>query len=130
MKLEFDTLHCAKMLVEFGLQPKLAQGLVETLANTDIRNCYSTQEVNAMLPETVQKTLDKYQADMDMRFERENREYERKRAEFKQDLEMQLKRTEDLYQKDRAVHRWVIGTIITVGIALAGYLSALIHLTH
>lgn|SRR3990167_5328010 len=116
MKLEIDTLKCAKMLARQGFNSLQAEGLVSTFADCKFRNLYSKNEINTMLTEAMEKVFRDNRAELERRLEEQRRELD--------------KRIEADIAEIRTNRRWIVGTIITVGIALAGYLSALIHFTH
>ena len=112
MKIEFDTLKCAKILLSKGFTQPQAEALASTLGGTEIRNLYGKTEVNNMLAEAVQNVFKHWD------------------KQWEQRLSVMEKRVDSEIAEARAGRRWVIGTIITVGFALAGYLSALIHFAH
>ena|SRR3989338_8979010 len=105
MKFEFDTLKCVKMLSSKGFPSSQAAAFAATLSDTEIRNLYDKTEINTMLPETVENVL--------------------KRVD--KQLSIMEKRVDSEIAEAKSSRRWVIGTIITVGLTLAGYLSALLH---
>ena len=119
MKLEFDTLKCVKILKEQKFNPQDAEILVSALSGVEIRNLYHKGEVDIMQSDAVEKVF---------------KRWDEKQALIKQELERRIASYEGRLANDiaeaRAGRRWVIGTIVTVGVALAGYLSALIHFSH
>ncbi len=112
MKLNFDTLKCAKIFLNSGFDLEYASELVKAVNEIDVANIYSKEEVDIMLSETVEKVFRDHRAEVDRWFEAENRRHAADIAEI------------------RAQTRWLIGTIITSTFALAGYMSALFHFTH
>lgn len=112
MKLEFDSLKCVKMLIFKGLDAKNSEAIVESLADIEIRNLYSIMEIDSMLSETVKNTLAECRREFDDRI-----------AVYEKRIELEI-------AEAKSSRRWMVGTIITCTLALAGYLSALIHLTH
>lgn len=130
MKIEMDTLKCVKMLAQKGLNDKTAQAIVESFTDINIRNLYTKSKVDIMLSEAVQKTFDDLRRESDRKYEaaqRQHREVEKKHAVMQK---MMQQRVEADIAEARSGRRWLIGTIITCTLALAGYLSALIHFTH
>ena len=116
MKWEFDTLKCAKMLLNRGLSSNESEAISETLSDLDIRNLYSSIEVDTMLSEAVKNT-----------FVECRHEFDSKLALYEKMVE---RRIESDVAEARSSRRWMMGTIITCTLSLAGYLSACIHLLH
>lgn len=123
MKLELDTLKCVTMLVDNGVAQNDAKAIIDTLSSITIRNLYEKSGVDNMLSETVQKVFDENRRELDRRIEERRRETEARFA-------LSEKRMDQEIAEARSRHRWMIGTIITCTVALAGYLSALIQMTH
>ena len=116
MKLEFDTLRCVKMLKDQDVNARDAEALASTLAAVDIRNLYDRDKVDIMKDDIITNTIAECR-----------REFDKQMAVREKYLEAQI--AADIAEA-RAGRRQVIGTIITVGLALAGYLSAVIHFSH
>ncbi len=76
-----------------------------------------------MLPEAIQKALDKNSHQFDQRLEAERRQADQRCA-------LMEKRIESDIAEARNARRWMTGVIITCTLALAGYLSALLHMSH
>ncbi|MCH9644726.1 MAG: hypothetical protein K0U29_04170 [Gammaproteobacteria bacterium] len=112
MKLELDSLKCAKMLSNGGLNTGQADAIAMALTDCEIWNLFNRDEVMTMVNEGLDRIIEKY---------------ERKWAEDQRRLDD--KHREDLREL-RIGRRWLTGLIITCTLALAGYLSALIHITH
>jgi len=112
MKLEFDTLQYANMLECNGFSQAQSRAMVEQLSSCEFYNLYNGKKVDQMLSETIEKVF---------------REHDRKTAEADKRFREEAAEMRAEYRSDR---RWTVGTIITTGIALAGYLSVLIHMTH
>lgn len=123
MRIQFDTLKYARLLRRKGVNSEVADDLVSTLAQIEIINLHSKHEVNSMLSESVEKIF----AKQDVKLAEQRREFDARMKDINQYHETQLRdqRTELL-----ASRRWMIGTVITVGLSLAAYLSALIHYNH
>ena len=130
MRIQTDSLKYAKMLINQGFSPKHAEGLLFMFSKMEIRNLYSIDEVDTMLSETVKKVFD----EQDKKLAEQRREFdERMKLMHEQRLEdrngLIASRREDRSELI-ASRRWMIGTVITVGLSLAAYLSALFHFNH
>ena len=123
MQLDFDTLHYVKMLTCNGIQRPEAEAIVEALSRVGLRNLYTKEEVNEMIADSVQKVLDDnrraFEREMEIRVEEMNKRSEESAKRFESDR-----------AEARSARRWMVGTIITCSLGLAGYLSVLIRLTH
>lgn len=119
MRMITSELKSAKILEEGGFSSVQSIVIVSMITQMDIHNLYSTNEVDIMLSETVEKVFS------------ENRlEAERQRREFDEKMVVLNKQVDKQYDELKASRQWVIGTIITVGMGLAAYLSAIIKLSH
>lgn len=128
MKFEFDTLKYAKLLISKGVKSNDSEALSESLTAINMRNIYSKAELDAMVPQTVTDVLTQFRRESDLRHAEFKERLEADRQQFAAD---QLRHEADFqrYQlEQRSGRRWLAGLIITVGIALGGYLSALMHL--
>ncbi|KTD56764.1 hypothetical protein Lsan_2924 [Legionella santicrucis] len=123
MQIQCDTLKYAKLLEKEGVKSDAAQGFMSTLTEIDIFNLYSKQEVDSMLSETVEKVF----AKQDLKLAEQRREFDMRMQDIAKYHETQLR---DQRGELLASRRWTIGTVITVGLSLAAYLSALIHFNH
>jgi hypothetical protein len=130
MRIQCDTLKYAKLLGKKGLESEAAEGVMSTLTQIEIFNLYSKHEVDSMLSETVEKVF----AKQDLKLAEQRREFDvrmRDTAKY-HDAQLSEQRAELSEQRREllASRRWTIGTVITVGLSLAAYLSALIHFNH
>jgi hypothetical protein len=157
MQIEFDTLKYVAMLEGLGVNSGVARAVISTVGKIEYYNLYSKNEVDNMLSETVQKVFDdnrrKFEREMaileqqtekefaikEKRFE----EYKKRMAESSRHMNeanklMSERMDENMRQTMRrldfetarlhSTFRWAIGTIITVGVSLAGYMTALFHM--
>ncbi len=96
---------------------------MSTLTGIEIFNLHSKHEVDIMLSQSVREIF----AEQDKKLAEQRREVDLKLVEQRREFDERMKeqRSESL-----AARRWMVGTIITVGLSLAAYLSALIHFNH
>ncbi len=171
MRVEFDTLKCAKMLRKGGMETSYAEVMIGSFSSVEINNLYSKMEMDTMLSESVLNTLVECRREFDARLERDrittDKVLEDRRREFDARMERDRIATEKALEErriatDKAIEdrrrefneraaernlqfekesaerrmesrsaiRWMVGTVITCTLALAGYLSTLIRLTH
>ncbi len=128
MRFEFDTLKCAKMLTRGGVQTSQAEVMIESLSGVDINNLYGKMEIDTMLNEAVRNTFEEFRRESDKRHREFNERSAERRREFDKRMAERDKQIEKDLTESRTWRRWTVGTIITCTLALAGYLSALIHL--
>lgn len=123
MRIQCDTLKYARLLGKKGVKFQEASGLMSTLTEIEIFNIYSKQEVDSMLSESIEKVF----AKQDQKLAEQRREFDARMKDISKYHDAQIRdhRTELL-----ASRRWLAGTVITVGLSLAAYLSALIHFNH
>ncbi len=119
VRIQTDTLKYAKILKESGFSKELSEGFFSTLTQIEIHNIYSIDEVDNMLSEAVRQVF----VEQDKKLVEQRREFDERMKSYNEQL--RENRSELL-----ASRRWMIGTIITVGLSLAAYLSALIHFNH
>ena len=149
MNLQYNSIKYATLLKNRGLKSSTANALISTLSEIDFFNIISKQEVYNMLNEAIEKVFikhDKIMSDMlkkeDLKIAAQRREFAAQRREFQASMRDMAKSNEKKILEQRAEfqeqlkeqrkelldsRRWVVGTIITVGVSLAAYLSALIH---
>ena len=100
------------------------------ITGMEIHNLYSSDECDSMLSETVEKVFAK-QDDM---LREKQREFDYKLTEQRREFDVRMLLMKEQIDKDhdelKASRRWLIGTIVTVGMGLAAYLSALIKISH
>ena len=116
MRIEFDTLKCAKMLSSRGFPLKQAEALVSVLSASEITNINSKDEVNNMLAEAVEKVFTRW----DEKQAIQNRESERRIQSYENRLNLDL-------AEARSHRRWLIGTLITMGAVIT---TTIIHFAH
>lgn len=116
VKLKYATIETKNQLVIKGVDVKIAEAMLLVLSDVEHDNVYSKAEIDAMLPETVKNVFVEMRTEM--RYELEER-----RREFDKRMELSEKRFEDEIKELRAHKRWIVGTIITVGLAIIGYLQ-------
>lgn len=119
MRILTNELRCAKLLRRSGIKASQANSIMSMISEMQIHNIYSKDEVNNMLSETVEKVFSEHERGL----KQHQREFDEKMAIINKQVDRQ-------YDELKASRRWVIGTIITVGMGLAAYLSALIKLYH
>ena len=130
MRIQCDTLKYARLLGKKGVKFHEANGLMSTLTEIEIFNIYSKQEVDSMLSESIEKVFakqDQKLVQQDLKLAEQRREFDARMKDISKYHDAQIRdhRTELL-----ASRRWLAGTVITVGLSLAAYLSALIHFNH
>ena len=76
-----------------------------------------------MLSEVVEKVF----AKQDLKLEEQRREFDARMKDISKYHDSQLR---DNRSELLASRRWLAGTVVTVGLSLAAYLSALIRFTH
>lgn len=123
MNFEFDTLKCCRLLIKKGFQTNKARAVVDVLSSTDIRNLSTNLEVHDMTASAVDDYFEKY----DKRVAKQNEAYEK---QLEKRLESDRLWHENNRKELRSAFRWLATTIITAFVAFAGYIAALIHLTH
>lgn len=119
MRIQTDTLKYANILRNNGYSKELAEGFFSTLTKIEIHNIYSTDEVDNMLSDAVRQV-----------FVEQDKKLAEQRREFDERMKVYNEQLRDSRSELLASRRWMIGTIITVGLSLAAYLSALIHFNH
>lgn len=123
MRIQCDTLKYARLLGKKGVKSCDANGLMSTLTEIEIFNIYSKHEVDSMLSETIEKVF----AKQDQKLAEQRREFDARMKDISKYHDTQIR---DHRSELLASRRWLAGTVITVGLSLAAYLSALIHFNH
>ena len=123
MHIQCDTLKYARLLRKKGFKSDEADGFMSTLTEIEIFNIFSKHEVDSMLSETVKEVF----AQQDQKLAEQRREFDVRMQDTAKFHEQQIR---DNRSELLASRRWVIGTMITVGLSLAAYLSALFHFNH
>ena len=141
MRIQTDTLKYAKILKESGFSKESSEGFFSTLTQIEIYNIYSVEEVDNMLSDAVRqvfveqdKKLAEQQREFDARMVDIARRSDKELSELKHELKDGRSRSDTIWQNVMnelaSNRRWTIATIITVGLSIATYLSALIHFNH
>lgn len=119
MRILTNELNSAKLLRRAGFSVKKSDAIMSMLFSSEIYNLYSKEEIDIMLSETVEKVF----AENRFMLNEQRREFDAKMVVINKQID---KNYDDL----KSSRRWVIGTIITVGMGLAAYLSALFQISH
>ena len=141
MRIQTDTLKYAKILKESGFSKESSEGFFSTLTKIEIYNIYSVEEVDNMLSEAVRqvfveqdKKLAEQQREFDARMADIAKRSDKELGELKHELKDGRSRSDTIWQNVMnelaSNRRWTIATIITVGLSIATYLSALIRFNH
>ncbi|MBA2710264.1 MAG: hypothetical protein H0U57_06710 [Tatlockia sp.] len=130
MRIRTNTLKYAKLLQAKGISSKTAEAFMTVLSEIEIYNICSREEVNSMLSESIKEVF----IEQDKKLAEQRREFDVSFNAFKQELKEGRDRSDrigqNLMQELAANRRWTIATIITVGLSIATYLSALFRLSH
>jgi hypothetical protein len=105
VKFNYATISAKNRLIKQGFEQDQAEAILLELSETTHENVYSKLEIDEMLSETVKNVFTEM------------------RREFDKRMELSEKRFEDEIKEMRSHKRWIVGTIITVGIAIIGYLQ-------
>ena len=127
MRIHCDTLKYAKLLERKGFKTKTAEGFMSTLTQIEIFNIYSKYEVDSMLSEAVKEVFAKHDRDIEKVLAEQRREFD---ARMEDNAKYHEQRLRDNKNELIASRRWMIGTVITVGLSVITYLSALLHFSH
>lgn len=134
MRIQCDTLMYAKLLEKEGIKFDSAHGFMTVLTQIEIFNIYTKQEVDSMLSEAVKEVFAKHDRDIENAFVRQDKKLDEQRREFDARMEDNAKYHEQRLRDNKsellASRRWMIGTVITVGLSVLTYLSALLHFSH
>lgn len=130
MNIHCDSLKCVTLLEGKGIESKLAKAVVELLTEMDIQNIYSIKEVDTMLSESITKIFE----DRDKRFVEHKDMLNEQKREFDESLRQQrqemLESRKDIRHEILTSRRWMVGTMISIGLSLAAYLTTLIKVIH
>jgi hypothetical protein len=105
VKLNYARIETVNALIDKGLERNVAETLVQQFSNQEHENVYSVKEIDKMMADTVREV------------------FTETRREFDKRMEVTEKRIEDEIKEMRSHKRWIVGTIITVGLAVIGYLQ-------
>ena len=123
MRIQCDTLKYARLLGKKGVKSDSANGFMSTLTEIEIFNIYSKHEVDSMLSESVKEVF----ATQNQKLAEQRREFDVRMKDTARYHEQQIR---DNKSELLASRRWLAGTVVTVGLSLAAYLSALLHFNH
>ena len=145
MRMQCDMLKYARLLRKKGVKSEVADGIMSTLTQVEIFNIYSKHEVDSMLSEAVKEVF----AKQDQKLVKQRREFDARMQDNAKYREQQLhdhRREFEARMKDSAKYhdqllrdnksellssrRWMIGTMITIGLSLTAYFSTLLHFSH
>lgn len=130
MRIQCDSLKYVTLLESKGVPEKSAKAHIEVLTEMEIFNIYSVNEVNSMLNEAINKVFE----DRDKVLEQRDKRLAEQKREFDENLRIQrqemLESRKELRQEILASRKWMVGTMITIGLSLAAYLTTLIKIIH
>lgn len=113
MKMQFNSLELADMLISKGVDKRQAEAIASALSDIEINNLYNDKEVSNMIDQNTNKIFDFYER----RFEK----LEENQKQAIQEMKQYNRRSLDEIKKERrSTTRWLIATVITVGISIAG----------
>lgn len=127
MHIQCDSLKYVKLLEKKGVKSETAHGFMSTLTQIEIFNIYSKQEVDSMLSEAVREVFTKHDRDVHKAITEQRREFD---IRMKDNEKYHEQRLRDNKSELLASRRWMVGTVITVGLSVVAYLSALLHFNH
>lgn len=134
MNIQCNTLKYARLLRKKGIKSEIADGFMSTLTEIEIFNLYSKHEVDSMLSEAVKEVFAEHDRAIKDVFAKQDQKLVEQRREF--DVRMQdMARFHDQSLRDNksellASRRWMIGTMITIGLSMTAYFSTLLHFNH
>ena len=104
VKLNYATIETVNALIDKGLERRTAETLVQQFSNQEHDNVYSVKEIDKMMADTVREVFERY----DSKFEQFRKDERRELEDFRKEYRKEAK-------SDR---RWIVGTMITVGLAI------------
>ena len=110
--LNYARIDIMKNLVDKGFTQEQAEAILLELSKPEHDNLYSKVEINEMLAETVKNV-----------FTETRREFDKRMEVTEKRMEVTEKRIEEEIKEMRSHKRWIVGTMITVGLAVIGYLQ-------
>ena len=120
MRILTNELKYAKLLRRNGFNPGQAESIISMISEMEIHNVYSKNEIDIMLSEAVERVFLK----QDEKLREQQREFDEK---------LSLNRNEsrefrkDFHEVLKSSRRWLIGTVITVGMGLAALIINISH---
>ena len=134
MRIQTDSLKYAKILNVMGFSNSNAQALMSILTKIEIYNLYSKAEVDKMLSESVKEVFFELRREFNTGMLEQRREFDERMQSLEKYHDQQLKyqgqQVRDNKNELLISRRWLVGTVITVGLSLAAYLSTLLHFSH
>ncbi len=145
MRIQCDSLKYARLLGKKGVKSCDADDLMSTFTEIEIFNIYNKLEVDTMISGAVDKVFVKHDRSienmllkhdrlMESVFAKQDEKLAEQRREFNVRMQDMSKYHESQIREQRneslTSRRWLAGTVITVGLSLAAYLSALIQFNH
>ncbi len=145
MNIQCNTLKYARLLRKKGVKSELAEGFMSTLTEIEIFNLYSKYEVDSMLSEAVKEVFAKQdqklaeqRREFDQRMQENATYHEQQRCDSKYEFEARMKDSARYHEQSLrdnksellASRRWMIGTMITIGLSMTAYFSTLLHFSH
>jgi hypothetical protein len=112
VKLNYAKIETVNALIDKGLERNVAERLVQQFSSQEHENVYSVKEIDKMMADTVREV-----------FTETRREFDKRMEATEKRMEVTEKRIEDEIKEMRSHKRWIVGTIITVGLAVIGYLQ-------
>lgn len=109
----------AKLLMKNGFPQNQAEGLVAPLTTMEIRNIYDKNVIEEQRV-NLRYTIEEQRQESEKRLNEQRREFDKR-------MELAERQIEREIAESRSRHRWLIGTIVSVGAAIIGYLSAILH---
>lgn len=145
MRIQCDSLKYARLLRKKGIQSDEADDFMSTLTEIEIFNIYSKHEVDSMLSEAVKEVfvmqgqkIAEQQREFDIRMQDNAKYHEQQIRDSRREFDVRMQdsaKYHDQQLRDNksellASRRWMVGTMITIGLSLVACLSPLFHFNH
>ena len=138
MNIQCNTLKYARLLRKKGIKSEVAEGFMSTLTEIEIFNLYSKYEVDSMLSEAVKEVFAEQRREFDKRMQENSTYHEQQRRDSKREFEARMQDNARYHEQSLrdnksellASRRWMIGTMITIGLSMTAYFSTLLHFNH
>ena len=115
MKIICDTLEAVKKLTSSNMSREDAEAIISMLSDIEIKNLYSSEEVEKMVAESVDRLLKEFRRESDQRHKEFNNRMDREGQEFNKRLDREA-------QETKVYRRWLMG----IGIGIAASVITLI----
>ena len=115
VKFRYNSIENVNELTQSGFSREQAESFVTVLSKESHDNVYSQKEIDDMLAQTVKDVFKDNQTAVDKVLGEQRREFD-KRMESIETNAIEARR------EMRSTMRWLITTIITVGVAIIGYM--------